>query len=385
MDGTPRVRLEVAKSTLKSRPKVETADPIYAALTDLILTYQGSGKRPVFSAQSGGDRFLVKSASLSAPVPGVRDNCLQYQMTTRDGYTLFLREWLKPNDGTSAILRKQPNTTQSLLMLAGYPHSAMHTFNYQVNDKILSTYYRMVTMEIRGFGDSSKPTSSADFTPQKLADDIQDAISLLQMQKVTLVAHSSSGTVATRYLDVYGQSSLAGLVLTSAVTKLDLSNPAVGAATLDPFIAAILPSSLNLNNDLGDYYRGNHTACINLSFTSPLVDPNYKADELAMDMLVPPATRQAFFFPPVSASNAVLSTITIPAMVLHAQDDCGTSTTCTAKDKLVKFSHALENYNLLKTSSRKVSFKIIDGVGNMLQAEAPTLFNGYLVQFLRSL
>lgn len=198
-------------------------------------------------------------ATIAAPVPGLKDNCLQYEMTTRDGFTIYLREWLKPDDGTPDSSRKHFNSKQAMLMMPGFPHSSMLDWNYQVNDKHLSKHYRMITMEIRGHGDSSKPTTSADFSIQNWADEIQDAITLLNLHNVVLMSHSASGRNIVAYLDIYGDSNIGGIILTSSTTKEDLTNPAFGAETLNPELLPLFPSLLGLTNDLGDYYRANIT------------------------------------------------------------------------------------------------------------------------------
>jgi non-heme chloroperoxidase len=381
----PRVTLPGRKQVAAPQKKqVTSTDPIYASLTGLISDYMRSGQKPVFGSQ-GGSRQMVRAASVSAPALAQTDNCYIYQMTTRDGYTVFLREWLKPDYGDTPQDRLFPVTTQSILMLGGFPFPSMRVFSYQVNDENLSKKYRMITMEIRGFGDSSKPTTSADFSAQHLADDIQDAINLLQMHKVTLLAHSTAGTIATRYLQTYGQTALSGLILSSALTKMDFSNSAVGASSLDPFFAALLPSLLNMNNDLCDYCTSNHTLSSGLIFVSPNVDSMYKTQLLAMGMATSPATRQAFLFPPIAATNAILGTITLPTLIIHGRDTCGTNTTCLTKDNVVTIEHAVENYTLLRNHARSLVFENMPGVGHMPQAENPTLYNSYLDTYLSGL
>lgn len=331
--------------------------------------------------------LLTKTvATITAPVPGLKDNCLQYEMTTRDGFTIYLREWLKPDDGTSALSRKHSNSKQAMLMMPGFPHSSMIVWERQVNDKHLSKHYRMVTMEVRGHGDSSKPTTSADFTEQAWADDIQDAITLLQLRNTVLMSHSFSGCALTHYLNVYGDSNLGEVILTSSFTKNDLSNPAFGAETFDPQFAPLAPSLLGLTNDLGDFYRA---GMIFGDYSFFKIDDAYKTKVLATDMMVPPATRQAMFLPPAFVDNPVLATVKVPAMVVHAKDNCAhcpnPSKCKKSKDGLITLQHAKNNYKLLKTNSNHASLKLMDKVGHFPQAENPCEYNSILKHFLRHL
>lgn len=354
-------------------------------LTQIVQDFQSSGRIPVFAPHPR--HLATAAATITPPVPGIRDNFLQYEMTTRDGFTIFLREWLKPDDGSSPFSRKHPNTTRSVLFLPGFPHAAMLVWKFQVNDPALAKKYRMITMEVRGHGDSSKPTSPSDFTQQKWADDIQDAITLLQLYKPALIGHSHGGLIVTRYLNIYGDSALAGLGFVAAFTKLDLTDPTIGPTVLDPKVLAIFPSLLNLNNDLGDFYRGAHEFA-DLSFWSPPPPSDrYRENVLATDMLMPPATRQAMLLPPNAVTNTSLSAVTKPALVVHAKDNCGVNRPkCTkSRDDLILVQHAIDNYNKLKQNSTKATLKLMDGVGHFPQAEDCGTFNAILLDFLKSL
>ncbi len=322
------------------------------------------------------------AATLSAPVPCLQDNCLQYQLTTRDGLTIYLREWLQPDNGSPALSRQHPHSTQAMLMMPGFPHSAMLVWDRQVNDKNLALHYRMVTMEVRGHGDSSKDLnpSGADTTSEKHADDIADAIALLGLHKPVLMSHSFSGCRISDYLDYYGDSALGGLILTASFTKHDLTNPAFSEEVLDPNVS---PALLGLADDLGDFYRAN-IAFGDLSFFK--IDSDYKSKITLTDMMVPPITRRALLLPPSASDNPILSSVVVPAMVVHAEDNCaswkGKAPCKKSRDSLIKLQHAINNYNLLQTSSSYPSLQLMDKVGHFPQAEDPDTFNAILKNFL---
>lgn len=313
-------------------------------------------------------------ATLSDSTNCVRDNCIQYKMTTRDGFTIYLREWKKLN------ATQHPKNAPALLMMPGFPHASMLVWEKQVTSQ-LANEYRMITMEIRGHGDSSKPVNTVpDFTipgepgayGQPMSNDIYDAISLLQLNRPVLMSHSHSGTVLTDYLHNYGDTLLKGIVLTASFTKLDLNNNAVGAEVFAPAANELIPGLFNLTDDLGDFYRTAFAFGEFSFFRNPGDD--YKAKVVATDMMVPPATRQAMFFPPRFSDNAVLSKVRVPSLVIHG-----------ANDALIQLQHAQNNYNLLKSGSSKASLKIMNAAGHFPQAEDSIAYNRLLKQFLQSL
>lgn len=316
----------------------------------------------------------AQTASISAPKACLRDNCLQYKMTTRDGYTIYLREWKK----LSGI--QHNSTDPALLMMPGFPHTSMLVWEKQVNSA-LANNYRIVTMEIRGHGDSSKPINTVpDFTipdapgdyGQPMSHDIYDAITLLSLNNTVLMSHSHSGTVLTDYLHNYGDSLLKGIVLTSSFTKLDLTNPGVGASVFTVAAQQLIGGLFNLDDDLGDFYRTAFSFG-DLSFHRNPGD-NYKAKITATDLMMPPATRQAMFLPPRFSDNAVLSTISVPSLIVHGN-----------KDALILPQHAIENYNLLKSGASRSKIRILEGVGHFAQTEDPVVYNKILKSFLEGL
>jgi non-heme chloroperoxidase len=310
-------------------------------------------------------------ATIAPATPCLRDNCIQYKMKTRDGFTVYLREWKKLN-------RTQHSAdTQALLMMPGFPHASMLVWEKQVTST-LADKYRMVTMEIRGHGDSTKVTSPADFGvtgPQPAAygqpqsDDIQDAITLLSLKNPVLMSHSQSGTFLSDYLHNYGDGSLGAIILTSSFTKVDLTNPGWINEVFSAAFGVIANGLVGATDDLGDFYRSQF-AFGDLSFAKNPGEA-YKNKIAATDMMVPPETREALFFPPRFSENSVLSTVTVPSLVIHGD-----------KDALINVQHAINNFNLLKSGTSKASFKLMHSNGHFPQAENPGNYNRVIDEFL---
>ena len=55
--------------------------------------------------------------------------------------------------------------------------------------------YRVVAIDMRGYGDSSRPPNKLDYTVDKLSKDIAELIPALGYSKCTLVAHDWGGEV----------------------------------------------------------------------------------------------------------------------------------------------------------------------------------------------
>ncbi|HCB1557085.1 TPA: alpha/beta hydrolase, partial [Enterobacter asburiae] len=70
----------------------------------------------------------------------------------------------------------------------------------------------------RGFGRSDQPWNGYDY--DTFASDINDLITTLDLQDVTLVGFSMGGGDVTRYINNYGSARVAGLALLGAVTPI---------------------------------------------------------------------------------------------------------------------------------------------------------------------
>jgi pimeloyl-ACP methyl ester carboxylesterase len=94
--------------------------------------------------------------------------------------------------------------------------------------------FRMVRFDLRGHGDSDKPSSSEAYSDADLwADDVAAVIATAKLRRPVLVGWSLGGYVTGAYLRKYGGSRVAGVNLVDAVTKLssDLLTPLAGEFT----------------------------------------------------------------------------------------------------------------------------------------------------------
>lgn len=122
---------------------------------------------------------------------------------------------IKAKDGTQ-IYFKDWGTGKPVLFSHGWPLDA-DMWDSQMNF-LAERGYRAIAFDRRGFGRSDQPWTGYDY--DTFASDINDLITSLDLQDVTLVGFSMGGGDVTRYIGHYGSTRVAGLVLLGAVTPI---------------------------------------------------------------------------------------------------------------------------------------------------------------------
>ena len=69
-------------------------------------------------------------------------------------------------------------------------------------------------MDIRGFGQSSRPWHGYDYN--RLSDDVRGVIDALQLNNITLGGHSTGGAIAIRYIARHKSHGVSKLALFAA-------------------------------------------------------------------------------------------------------------------------------------------------------------------------
>ena len=106
-----------------------------------------------------------------------------------------------------------------ILFIHGLRQSRL-SWEKQVSDPALAAF-RMVRFDLRGHGDSDKPTALAAYwDADRWADDVAAVIEGARLRRPVLVGWSLDGFVVGAYLRKYGGAKIAGINLVDAVTKL---------------------------------------------------------------------------------------------------------------------------------------------------------------------
>jgi non-heme chloroperoxidase len=94
-----------------------------------------------------------------------------------------------------------------LLMIPGWSQTAAQ-FKHQLEG--LSGHYRVIALDMRGHGDSDKP--SHGYRVSRFAKDLHDVLVGLDLTEVNLLSHSLGCAVVWCYLDMFGPARIAKLI-----------------------------------------------------------------------------------------------------------------------------------------------------------------------------
>ncbi len=89
-----------------------------------------------------------------------------------------------------------PAGSKTILFIHGWPGNH-ELFEYQYNE-LPKQGYRCIGMDIRGFGQSSKPWDGYGYN--RLSDDIRAVADALELNNLILGGHSTGGAIAIRYM-----------------------------------------------------------------------------------------------------------------------------------------------------------------------------------------
>ncbi|GAB3989618.1 alpha/beta hydrolase [Actinoallomurus acanthiterrae] len=238
-------------------------------------------------------------------------------------------------------------------------------WNYQI-PAFLAAGMRCVVFDRRGHGRSDLPGRGYDL--DRLADDLADLLTHLDLRDVVLVGHSMGAAEVVRHLSRHGDERVSGMVLTAPTTPFLLrtdDNPEgpVEAATAEEVRKV-------MRRDIGAFVEGTSHA--------DWFGPGYEVSAGLADW-----TRRQFFDTPLQvllSTNEVfinadqrdeLTKITVPALVIQGDADRSAPIDLTGRR-----THAL------LPDSRLV---VIDGAGHGLFMSDPDRYNAEVLAFIGTL
>ncbi|TDD25115.1 alpha/beta fold hydrolase [Nonomuraea diastatica] len=162
-------------------------------------------------------------------------------VATRDGTQIFFYDW---GSGPPVVFSH------------GWPLNA-DAWHDQMK-LVADNGFRAIAHDRRGHGRSSQPWDGYDF--DTFADDLNDLITALDLNDVTLVAHSMGGGELARYVGRHGTSRLRKAVLLSAIPPLMLKTDANPEGTpqqvFDDLKAGILAERSQFWRDSAEAFFG---------------------------------------------------------------------------------------------------------------------------------
>lgn len=111
-----------------------------------------------------------------------------------------------------AVYDLNPKGKRTILLLHGWPLSHL-IFEYQL-EMLLSENWRVVTVDLRGFGNSDVPAGGYSY--DQLAEDIYRVVCALRLDRFVLAGFSMGGAVALRYMNRFQGYGVRRLILLSA-------------------------------------------------------------------------------------------------------------------------------------------------------------------------
>jgi non-heme chloroperoxidase len=240
-----------------------------------------------------------------------------------------------------------------VLLLHGFSQSH-GAWLYQVTSP-LAAEYRLVTYDLRGHGESDKPTAVHFYREKECwANEVKAVIDQCGLHRPILVAWSYAGRVALDYLSVFGDSGIRALVMVNAMAKTDpkLMGPAVGLL------------GQMTSEDAAVALEGTK-ALLRSSVANPL--PQEEFDYmLRYNQNVPPTVRANLTGRPAEYES-VLRSLSVPTLVIQGMLDPITT-------------GAMGAY----TAQQVPGAQLIryDDLAHMPFWEAPRRFNADLAQFL---
>ena len=101
---------------------------------------------------------------------------------------------------------------QPLVMIPGWSQTA-EQFRFQLEG--LSDRYRVIAVDMRGHGESSKPTHG--YRIARLSKDVHELLTALDLHEVVLLGHSMGASIIWSYYDLFGPERLAKLIIVDQV------------------------------------------------------------------------------------------------------------------------------------------------------------------------
>ena len=223
----------------------------------------------------------------------------------------------------------------------------------------LESTYRVVTLDLRGYGASEVPAVAAT-TLETMADDVNALLDHLHIDRAVIAGLSMGGQAAMAFADQFPQR-LSGLILAATFPEADTSEAQSSRrATADRFV------------NEGSVVPGGEMLPRLLAPASLKRDPALAIKVFTMIANTPPAGAAAALRGRAQRKDY---TPTLRALAVPALIAVGT------EDKYV----SLETARKMQASIPSAQLEVFDGIGHLPNLEAPERFNAVLQQYLASL
>lgn len=253
---------------------------------------------------------------------------------------------------------------QPVILIHGWPLSRK-SWEQQVW-KIVEEGFRCISYDRRGFGTSSSPWDSYDYSA--LASDLNAIIEELDLKDAVIVGFSMGGGEVVRYLTDYGSSRIVKAALISSIiplVKQKPDNPAgVPEEALDGIIDALQKDRVGF---LKEFSKGFYNFEENKGKRISQAQLDY--DFTIASFASPRATIQAALAWMHTDFRPELKNVTVPTLIVHGDADATVPIETSAKQ-----AHEGIKYS---------TYEVIEGAPHGLNVTHPDELNEILISFLK--
>ncbi|MBW4579123.1 MAG: alpha/beta hydrolase [Tildeniella nuda ZEHNDER 1965/U140] len=229
---------------------------------------------------------------------------------------LFDRSFIEMRDGTTLFF-KDWSTGKPVVLIHGCVLGA-EMWEYQMT-ALSSQGLRYIACDKRGCARSSQPGDGCDF--DTLADDLATLIEQLDLQDVTLVAHSMGGGEIARYLLRYGTSRIARTVLIATITPF-LCKTADNPNGFDP--SSFEQTIALLQQDRPHYFTAMASSFFGDGLSNSSVSPKMTQWLVNLALQASPwAAIQMMQVQSETDFRGDMSAFTVPTLIIHGDHDMG--------------------------------------------------------------
>ncbi|CAG7719595.1 unnamed protein product [Allacma fusca] len=97
-------------------------------------------------------------------------------------------------------VEKGDRTNRLVLLIHGYPEF-WYSWRFQLQK--LSSYYHVVAIDMKGYGDSDKPLSRNEYNIDVVTQELRDFLTAIGSQKCTLITHGQGGILGWNFISKY--------------------------------------------------------------------------------------------------------------------------------------------------------------------------------------
>ncbi len=220
---------------------------------------------------------------------------------------------LSADDGVSLSVQEWGQTDKpAIIFIHGWSQS--HQSWVEQIESELADHFHIVTLDNRGHGNSDKPLSPEYYCEtERWANDVHTVIESLDLKNPLLVGWSYGGLVISDYLRIYGEETIGGVVLVSALTKAGSEEAwaVSGEGVLDTILSMF---------DTNETANLEGTTKFVRMLTNEELDREIEHEIIAYNMAVPTEVRSAMFERDID-NDDVLSSISVPALIIHGEMD----------------------------------------------------------------